>query len=156
MPSNRELTNEAQELAQTLGVDADTRGLNNAGLSDLVSGLRAELHKRGGQQLVNSGTEQSEPVDSETDRGPTSDTVPDTSPPPEPLDGSVGPYVGGDPVPRKSKFKKPKHPFYVLDGKSIVVHRGVLGPGDEVKASDFANGEEQLDLLVERKYVGKS
>lgn len=63
------------------------------------------------------------------------------------------PKVEAKPEPKK------RPPYSIADGKSLVVQRGVLSPGDEITARDFGDekvGREQLDYLVSRGYVVKS
>lgn len=42
MPSNKDLTTEAEKLAKELGIEVQTEGLNNEKLGDLVSDLKAK------------------------------------------------------------------------------------------------------------------
>lgn len=47
-------------------------------------------------------------------------------------------------------------PFSVASGKSITSRRGILAPGDEIKAEDLAGGKETLDKFVKSGHVVKA
>ncbi|MEC7520165.1 MAG: hypothetical protein VYE22_09890 [Myxococcota bacterium] len=55
-----------------------------------------------------------------------------------------------------SEKGKTKAPFTVAKGKSVSSRRGILGPGDEVSARDFAAGAERLDELVDAGVLVKA
>lgn len=45
--------------------------------------------------------------------------------------------------------------MFVQDRKSVTSKRGILGPGKDVKASDFVGGEDSIKKLVEKGVLGK-
>lgn len=53
----------------------------------------------------------------------------------------------------EAKVKK-EPSFYIADGKSLTSKKGILGPGDEVKA-EFFNGENTLEKLINSGHVKK-
>lgn len=80
MPSNKTLINEAQNLADELGLSVETNGLKNDGLADLVSDLRAK--KRDAE------------LETQADYSGDADvTQPDPDPEPEPEPEETGPVV---------------------------------------------------------------
>jgi hypothetical protein len=93
---------------------------------------------------------------------PVSESSVSASPPPSPatrppVDGAAQDSLGGPPPPKPPPTpRKPRFPYSVAAGKAITSPRGVLGPGDEVRLSDFSDGQKQLDYLVERGLVVKS
>jgi len=48
-----------------------------------------------------------------------------------------------DDVVEPAKVKRP--PFYICDGKSLTTLKGILGPGDEVKADYLIDGKDGID-----------
>jgi hypothetical protein len=50
--------------------------------------------------------------------------------------------------------KRPPHS--VASGKSITSRRGILAPGDEIKAEDLSGGKESLDKFVKSGHVVKA
>jgi hypothetical protein len=44
----------------------------------------------------------------------------------------------------------------VASGKSITSRRGILAPGDEIKAEDLSGGKESLDKFVKSGHVVKA
>lgn len=57
---------------------------------------------------------------------------------------------------KDSSKEKGKAPFTVAKGKSVSSRRGILGPGDEVSARDFAAGAARLDELVDAGVLVKA
>lgn len=57
-------------------------------------------------------------------------------------------------APQEPGAKRP--PFSVASGKSITSRRGILAPGDEIKADDLAGGKEALDAFVKSGHVVKA
>jgi len=55
---------------------------------------------------------------------------------------------------KPNKVKRP--PYYVSEGVAITSKKGILGPGKEVKAEYFPNGEKTLKELVEKELVEKN
>lgn len=52
------------------------------------------------------------------------------------------------------KVKLP--PFYIKDGKSLTTLKGILGPGDEVKAEYLIDGKDGLKHHVENGVIAKA
>lgn len=144
MATKQELIEEAQEFAKELGVEAQTDGLNHSELTALV----ADLEKRFDAKL--EGTE-SEPAAEATKVEPDALKAKPARPP---VDGAGGDSVGGPP-PKAKPAAQGSAPYVIAPGKSLVCRRGVLGPGDEIRASDVSDGQTQLDYLVRSGHVVK-
>jgi hypothetical protein len=152
MASNKELAEQATALAVELGITVETEGLKNAALHELV----AELQTRLGRSPAAAASEA--PSDA---GGPPEPPAGEGTPPPPakpkraPVDGARGSDAGGPPEPPKPPAPKLRHPYQVAPGKSLTTLRGVLGPGDEMRATDCADGVEQLERLVAGGYLLK-
>jgi hypothetical protein len=118
MPSNKDLINEANNLADELGLAVQTDGLKNDGLVDLVSDLRAK--KRDAE------------LETQADNEP-------KSPNPDDVEGPEQDPEQSGPV--------------VADGRSVVTKRGVIGPGQSIRASDLSGGAESLQKLIKNGAV---
>lgn len=66
------------------------------------------------------------------------------------------PQEGEKPSTKNDPKGKAQAPFTVAKGKSVSSRRGILGPGDEVSARDFAAGAERLDELVDAGVLVKA
>jgi hypothetical protein len=132
MVSNKELAEQATALAVELGITVETEGLKNSGLHELV----AELQKRLGRSPAAVASEAPKP------------RVP-------PVDGAAPDGLGGPPEPPKAPEPKLRHAYQVAPGKALTTLRGVLGPGDEMRATDCSGGVEQLEHLVASGYLLK-
>jgi hypothetical protein len=142
--TNKELTEQAASLAVELGIEVETKGLNNAALADLV----ADLQKRLGRSPVAAASEASV-ADRQAPPTPEKPARP-------PVDGArSASEAGGPPEPPKAPAPKVRHPYQVAPGKALTTMRGVLGPGDEMRPTDCSGGVEQLDHLVAKGYLLK-
>lgn len=47
-------------------------------------------------------------------------------------------------------------PFSIAPGKALTTKRGLLGPGEEIKADDLAGGKKALTAFVKSKHVIKA
>lgn len=68
--------------------------------------------------------------------------------PPPVIDGADDGTQGGPPQAEAMPLTRPGFPYSIAPGSAITSKRGVLGPGDEVKASDLPGGRESLDQHV--------
>jgi hypothetical protein len=159
MASNRELSEQADALGKELGLSVDTKGLNNQALTELVANLekrRSAAAKSSPAPGIVAGElqpgEELKPSPAPAAAAPP--PPPEKSPRP-PIDGASDGSKGGPPPKVQPKGVKPKAPYVVAKGRSLTCRRGVLGPGEEIKASDVANGQAQIDHLVKSGYVVK-
>jgi hypothetical protein len=171
MASNRELKEEASALAAKLGIEISTEGSNNAGLTELVARLTAQVEARDNpapRTTVAGGAVRAAPAVSE-DTAPAPEEAPeleaedleeaDTDPgpepaPPTPVDGDANNGYQGGPPQRAGAKPARMYPYSVAPGKALCcTPRGILKPGAEVRACDFVDGQKQLDHLVERGLV---
>jgi len=131
MPSNKELSAEAADLAAELKLDINTEGLNNQQLADLVSDLKAK--KRDGE----NHTQVDEVTEAAMARAAARKLKP-LAPPP-------GAKAGAKP------------PFYVSPGVAITTKRGILS-GDDAAAvtpEDFHRGEADFNRFLEAGHISK-
>jgi hypothetical protein len=158
MATNRELAEEAKSLAKTLSMEVDTTGLGNAKLTELVESLRAKTGEA--TKAESGGTQEGATSAGDGSTAPAA-TAPAASKPatPEatrpPIDGASDGSQGGPPPAAKAR-PKARWPFTIAPGKSVTSKRGIRGPGDEVRATDFRGGEERLAQLVAAGVVIKS
>jgi hypothetical protein len=138
MASNKELAEQAQLLGFELGEEVETEGLRNQELAELVARLRERVQSK-------NGTPSTEPPP------PAPEPTPDTPP----IDGAADGSQGGPPPPAPEPTPAQRFEYQIAPGKSLTSPRGMLGPGDEIRATDVADGVKQLDYLVERGYVTK-
>lgn len=147
---------EAHMLADKLGMGVNTDALNSEGLTRLVSDLRAKVRDANLEtQADNPSAPSPDSVDVvkrvvSTDDVPPAGTVTHVAPPPnaEAKTALKANLVKDD--------EPEKPPYYMAEGKSITCLKGLLAPGDEVKASYFGGGEETLRKHVKNKFVIKS
>lgn len=144
MASNKELTDEALALGKELNVEVVTQGLNNAGLVELVEGLKA---KRG------SGAP---PAPAPVAPAAEVTQAPVASPPASPalIDGASDPQLGGPPRPGNMPAQRYNH--VVAEGKMVTTRRGMIGAFEPVTAEDFALGDagkKALQGLVDSGHV---
>lgn len=114
MLSNRELAAEIASLAETLGVEVETEGLNKAKLQ----ALHDELSEQLGQDEPVAEAEPTRPLDE-----------------PKAMVGD-GENFGGPP-PKVTNAPAPRFEMEVAPGKSIMSRRGMLREFEEVRADDF-------------------
>lgn len=147
MASNKELAEQAEALAKTLGIEAKTQGLGNQALQALVNDLTAKTSAA------------AVPAPGATDES-TPEPTPDPPKPPEhkPFDGAGDNGSGGAP-PEPTPDPPLVHAFQVAPGKSLSTLRGILKPGEEVDAATFSvdpkAGQATLEELLEKGYLLK-
>lgn len=171
MPSNKDLSTEAHELALKLGMtDLVTDGLNNKKLSDLVSDLKAKARDA---ELDTQADELPDKVRMPDDAPAESD---DDAPAPDTPEALALAQEKSDELDKqyaeeklakekadaeaKAKLAREKAaaeipPYRVAPGKATTSLKGILGPDAEVKAEYFADGQDSIDRLVEKGYVIK-
>lgn len=66
---------------------------------------------------------------------------------PPTIDGADDGSIGGAPV-EEEPDAPPKYPYSVARGGAITSLRGILAPGEEVRAEDFSGGAQTLAHLV--------
>lgn len=130
MPSNKELTAQAEELAKELELEINTEGLKNDGLAELVSDLKAKKKDADRQTLADEAEEDSAKA------------------------AALAKLEADEAKEDKAEAKKP--PFYVMPGKCLTSKRGLIADGDEIKADDLAGGKEALNAFVKSGHVGKA
>lgn len=145
MASNKELTDEALALGKELSVDVVTQGLNNAGLVELVDGLKAK--RTDVAPLVPPP-----PVAEVKEAGDAAPAAPAAAVAP-PVDGTGSPYLGGPPSPGNPIAQRYNH--QVAEGKQVTTRRGQIGAFEPVTIADFAGGRADLDGLVASGHVTK-
>jgi hypothetical protein len=141
MASNKELTDEALALGKELSIEVVTQGLNNAGLQELVDGLKAKRPS-------------AEPTPTAAQPEAISGHVAPSPPAPPPIDGAAGPYIGGPPGPNNRVTQRYNH--QVAEGKAVTTRRGMIGAFEPVTADDFGGGDagkKQLLALVASGHV---
>ena len=173
---------EVESLARELGVDVNTRGMNDAQLNEMATSLRARRDagnantanvpndpRTGGARVATTrdparSTEVDPAAGYNTDKplgGTRTGDQPDAGPPPNaPLtvDGANDGALGGPP--QNQPEVKMNYDFQVAPGKSITSQRGIIDAGQEVKATDFVlnekdagEGQKRLDALVAQGVV---
>lgn len=129
MPSNKQYTEEAIKLAEELGLEVKTEGLNNQKLADLVSDLKAKKK--------------------DAERETSADKAEDDAA----AAAALAEFESGE---TEEEEEAKKFPFYVKEGKAVTSKRGILSDGDEIKADDLPGGKEALDAFVKSGHVAKS
>lgn len=129
MPSNKQYTEEAIKLAEELGLEVETEGLNNEKLAALVSDLKAKKKDAERETLADKAEDDAAAA-------------------------AALAKLEADEAKEEEAAKKP--PFYVKEGKAVTSKRGILSDGDEIKADDLAGGKEALDAFVKSGHVVKS
>lgn len=119
MRSNKALTEEALELAEMLGIDVETKGLNNADLVALCKRLRDEVEADPLIEVPITTTPDEDEDEGENEVGPAS----------APEARASGGYV-------------------VAKGRSITSLRGILADGAACSARDFHDGDDAISRLV--------
>ncbi len=135
MASNQELAAEAVELAEELGIQVTTDGLNNKALSALVSDLKAKKKDAELQTQADGGQSDDSDGDADGDQSDDSDGDADEEAAAEEDERAPG--------------------VYVADGKAVTSKIGVLAEGRAVEAKHFAGGQKTLDNLIERGHCVK-
>lgn len=125
MPSNKDLSKQALNLAEKLKIVVITAGLNNVELSKLVTDLKAKA-KDAENDTIADGAES---TDETTGEGTTD--------------------AAGD----ETEDEVEAYPYSIKAGKSVTSKRGILGEGEEVKAEDLPGGKETLEDLIVRGFV---
>ena len=59
-----------------------------------------------------------------------------------------------DDVIEPAKVERP--PYYICDGKSLTTLKGILGPGDEIKAEYLTDGDEGIKRHRQNGIVAKA
>jgi len=129
MPSNKELTAEAEALAAELDLTVETEGLKNDQLADLVSDLKAKK------------------TDADTDTG--ADDAEDKA------TAEAQARAAARKAGKPAQTKKPE--YYVAPRKSLTSKKGILSGDteDEVKAEYLAGGNDALQAFVKSGHVLK-
>lgn len=129
MPSNKDLTAEAEALANELGLEVTTDGLKNDQLAELVSDLKAKK------------------------------TDADTNTPADDAEDKATAEAAAKAAARKAGKAQPapKPAYYVAPRKSITSKKGILSGDteDEVKAEYLAGGDVALQAFVKSGHVLK-
>ncbi len=141
MASNRELAAQAAELADALGREVKTHGLNHSALDRLVAELRAEL-----AALAPESNELPTIADEPAD------TMPAT---PSAKHAAEGAAVA-DPASAPPAVPSSEPSYAVARGHSFKTLRGRMTPGAVVTARDFVHGQQAIDHLVSIGAVLKS
>ena len=143
MPTNEKL---AEDIL-ALDPNAEVEGLTNPKLAALLKQLRAahnstdvEIVRPAGIQL-GAPLEEDAPASTTLEPEPTPTVV---EPEPEKLAESIPGADKEEPTPAAAE---PTKFLSVAEGKAITSKRGVLGPGEEVRAEYFVGGEETLQSL---------
>lgn len=134
MPSNAEYTKQAEELAEGLGLEISTEGLNNEKLAALVSDLKAKKKDADNQAAEEAAAKAAAELEEKAKE-----------------DSAAAAIKAKQDAEKAAK----KPPFYVMPGKAITSKRGVLSDGDEIKVDDLAGGKEALEAFVKSGHVGK-
>lgn len=134
MPSNAEYTKQAEELAEGLGLEISTEGLNNEKLAALVSDLKAKKKDADNQAAEEAAAKAAAELEEKAKE-----------------DSAAAAMKAKQDAEKAAK----KPPFYVMPGKAITSKRGVLSDGDEIKVDDLAGGKEALEAFVKSGHVGK-
>lgn len=142
MPSNKELTIRAEELAKKLGFEVETEGLSNDKLAALVSDLKAKKKDADTETGADAAEEKALKA------------------------GNEAAEKAGKAAYEKSKAKETeavkKPPFYVMPGKALTSKRGILATMRdaeikdyaEIKAGDLSGGKDALEAFVTSGYIG--
>lgn len=64
------------------------------------------------------------------------------------------PKADEDDIVEPAKVELP--PFYICDGKSLTTLKGILGPGDEVRASYLIDGSDGIKRHRENGIIAKA
>lgn len=139
MPSNAEYTKQAEELAEGLGLEISTEGLNNEKLAALVSDLKAKKKDADNQAAEEAAAKAAAELEEKAKEDSAA--------------AAMKAKQDAEKVKAEKAAKKP--PFYVMPGKAITSKRGVLSDGDEIKVDDLAGGKEALEAFVKSGHVGK-
>lgn len=165
MPSNEKLT----EDILALDPNAEVEGLTNPKLVALLKQLRAKQYAASKQPEIEKTAsvavglidvltqgkglqlgappEDDAPESTTIETKPTPhDAEPEKLPEPSPSTNTKGP----EPTPAAAE---PTKPLSVAEGKAITSKRGVLGPGEEVRAEYFVGGEETLQSLKKQGMI---
>lgn len=163
MPSNKELTDKALDLAKKLGVEVKTGG-NNADLTKLVEDLTAQL-----------AAKETPPPPSPTD-DPESEAKAKAEAEREAAEAKAladaeaaaaaaaqaeaeakAAQARADEAKKAAEAAEARVATYtVVAGRGITSKRGIIGGGDRVFARDFEGGQAILDDFVERGLIVKS
>ena len=129
MPSNAELTKQAEELAAELSLEVATEGLNNQQLADLVADLKAKKKD----------------ADNDTQADAAEDEATKAAA------AKKAERMAGEPQPKK------KPPFYVAPRCAITSKKGILSGDteDEVKAEYLPGGKDALEAFIESGHILK-
>ena len=172
MPTNIQLIAQIQSLDPSYKID----GLNNAQLGSAFKGCKIKQ-----TELIDKIKELSpdvkvegldlaglqtilESVDTEENRKALADKPP-AAPPKAPAkpkskagrvaDEKKAAAVKKETVEKAVAKKAEKFPYSIKAGKSVTSKKGVLAPGDEVKAEYLGGGQKSLDALVKSGHVDK-
>jgi hypothetical protein len=146
MASNKDLAARARELGRELGEEVETAGLNNAKLVELVATLEERLAAKpgapGAEVTAGDDTEDEDAAEIEIEE-------PEAPEKPEQPKAAV--------VETPAVAPEAKAPvFRVAPGKAVAtLSRDVQGPGAEVTAGDFPQGDKRLEQLLAAGYLVK-
>jgi hypothetical protein len=138
MASNKELTEQAEALGKSLGVEVQTDGINNKRLEDLVAELTAKKESAASAAAA------------ATVHKPLPRHAPVTGV--RPFDGASENQLGGPPKPQP----EPPRQFecQVAKGRVITCLRGQLKAGDEVRP-EFLSSDEGVGKATMRDLIAK-
>jgi len=139
MPSNAEYTKQAEELAEELGLEISTEGLNNEKLDALVSDLKAKKKDADNKAAEDAQAKAAAELEEKAKE-----------------DAAAAALKAKKDAAAEEPDEDDKPPFYVKEGKAITTKRGVLSDGDEIKAEDLPGGKKALDAFVKSGHVGKN
>lgn len=131
MPTNEKLIEDILALAP----NAEVEGLTNSKLAALLKQLRAAHNSTDVEIVRPAGIQLGAPLEEDA---PASTTLEPESTTPE--------HKVEEPKPTPTAAE-PTKVLSVAEGKAITSKRGVLGPGEEVRAEYFVGGEETLQSL---------
>lgn len=147
MPTNEKLI----EDILVLDPNAEVEGLTNPKLVALLKQLRAS--DKSTAQSKSVGIQLGAPLEEDA---PASTTL---EPEPTPTVVDPEPEKLAEPIPSADKEEptpaaaEPTKVLSVAEGKAITSKRGVLGPGEEVRAEYFVGGEETLQSLKKQGMI---
>lgn len=135
MKTKAELLAEISELAEkhALELPSGLKGLNYPAVEELLGKLQAQV-----AALPAAGALVTEVTEADAGAAP-------------PSDAGAGDDGPGDPPPPVEQPPRERR-FVVAPGRSLCGVRGLLGPGDRVRRSDFG-GEPKLEDFVRAGYV---
>lgn len=147
MASKAELRREIAALGEELGAELpDLEPMNHADLSALLQDLK--VHKDSSDDAGESA-EEAVFGDANPDFA-----VESSSPPvlrgPLPIDGAASGDLGGPPPPPPPEPPARKYEFQVAPGHAVVCERGNLGPGKELRLSDFSQDPDEAREALQR------